>query len=1841
MLGLCVSKCFINLNAQNCGFEEVRSYLHSQDSNYHKQKHQADLNWWSYWRVNHEADFGFKPYNGVEGRGTCPKARIIIPVAVHVIHNGGAENISLAQAQNAIDAMNEHYANVLGASDPLAVNTGIQFALARFDRVQNALTVHKKPTETGQMMGLKMADADTFINIWVVKQILDANGNDIGVNGYATYPGNMFAGGRQGVVVRYNWFGNVETFGSPLHNRSYGDVLSHEVGHYLGLLHPFEGGCAGLDAGNAYAEGDLCMDVPAVTQADTNHAGYINTCRETYSLAPFGPNPPDQKQLFMDYTSPEYKTSFTNDQTKLMYARLEQYHPSLGSPLYMPAGYPTSCVSAAHIDGNTGACKGDEIKLSTYNLSSTGGNPTYSWKLYKGNTLVTTYNGGPNFSYTPDTGIYSLYLQVTNDGKKTYDTIRSQIEVLDCSKKLASTKGNWEFAQLAGLRFTPTKGIRDLGPSTNTSSSAPNINAPENSACMSDSLGNLLFYAAPAPTNSFLDKNGSLRVWGKNYIEIQGSPLDSVNLTAIQAALIVPYPDSTGKYYLLYNTQNADFCYLAVVDPRDSGTNSFGKRYYGRVTRKNDFITLPDSVFGSNAQCGEVLSAVPQCNPKYHWLLLHNKTDGKLGVFNIATGEPSYHSYFATSFTGYELQAIFNTQGTKFHFGTNIYNFDRSTGTISLHKQLGIPNLDKVWGAMWSADGQVLYRTEGFNNGDFFIYQYDLQSGDTLLNRTLIDKSATYKVMQLGPDGRIYIATDNQPYLAEVQNPNAMNYSSANDCKYEPVGVLLKKGTSGGTSNWASLPNLINAEKEVIDKAKITFTTINKNCKTVIVEPNICCASSYKWLWGDGQTSTGRTATHTYSNTGIYTIGLVINGTDTVYKQDTAQFTAAHKVLNGRDTVCNNAQLQEFSTVFRTIYTYQWKITNGSISSTDGNRMGVFPGIGNSTVKVITTNSRNGCKDSATKTLVVPPPVANNLIDSSQILCNTGQLQNITGQTPTGGNGTYGYTWWIQPHANGVWRKLSSTGHSLTAINNDSSYKYVRMVKSGTCTYPSNHLSKIWIADLAKFQKRDSSCSIILETVNANNFGISVSYQWQKSEDSIIWSNVSGATGTSYIVNRVSVSGYIRLKVNASNCTVYSAGYKPLPEFTIIEQPKDLAISGDMSGYLNCTVKNNYNGQIKYQWQKYSVSLNGWTNIPNEKHYDILLNAQNVLHNEQYRCNIQNACGQTLTRESTVKKVTGPQIITIDSIKSSTSGTPIKLKCQWTGERNVCYAVWQRSKNPVGGNWDSVGMTIEDSFTVIPEFTRCSQKQYYRVVLRNLCKPSYDTAYWTKFKGAPISKSIEVGSYQNPSNYADLWIPDSRGDRFVNTGAEPNIPDSNNYTGSYYLWNRIYLTKGVLVNDWKDRENVQCDRDTNFIHTMVYNRGNTRSDGGKVYFYWTVMSINEDWKYSWTGLADRKNPGNNLRYKLGNRINKTGVDIDAEAIKKWGIPGIPPGDSLMITYAWVQADTSPQNHWYGGVVNGQVRYAHEVGMCLLARIQECESESFGMTYPEKIALSNNAPGGAITYNGNIGYNITHNNNITSANFRLAYMTYPNSDTTQSWTLGAPPPSDDTNHIVPVYYTLCTDEPNFYTNAEFVFNVTDDFWNVFDSMSRPGNGFYSINNNEIVITDPCATIGPVYLPDTILPMFGMNVRYKPGSNPNGTPIDAKFDFKQFKLDGTMVGMASYGVHSVSNSMGNQGGGPGAPQSNVIEANDSSIRLTVNPNPALESTMVEYYSTPYTFVTIELYNNLGKVLKVLYSGNTDEQGKIECILDVNDFPAGIYIVQSNQAGVKQQQKVVVVK
>ncbi|MCB0548252.1 MAG: hypothetical protein KDD19_11780, partial [Phaeodactylibacter sp.] len=129
------------------------------------------------------------------GRG--PLVQHTLPVVVHIIHNGGSENISDGQAADAIQHLNDAFANVGYYNPATGVDTEIAFCLARrtpqgeattgINRVQSALTNLNNSTDDLAMKALSRWDPTRYINVWVVNEICSNNG--CGVAGYAYLPG--------------------------------------------------------------------------------------------------------------------------------------------------------------------------------------------------------------------------------------------------------------------------------------------------------------------------------------------------------------------------------------------------------------------------------------------------------------------------------------------------------------------------------------------------------------------------------------------------------------------------------------------------------------------------------------------------------------------------------------------------------------------------------------------------------------------------------------------------------------------------------------------------------------------------------------------------------------------------------------------------------------------------------------------------------------------------------------------------------------------------------------------------------------------------------------------------------------------------------------------------------------------------------------------------------------------------------------------------------------------------------------------------------------------------------------------------------------------------------------------------------------------------------------------------------------------------------------------------------------------------------------------------------------------------------------------------------------------
>ena len=251
---------------------------------------------------------------------------LIIPTVVHIIHIGEplgiGTNISEAQILSAINALNEDFRKVEGTNGfGLGVDTEIEFCLAKRDHSgnpSNGITRSNGSGIPGYLEdGIKSGNIgvgadetevkasvawprDEYLNIFVVTEI-DGNDGGNGTQGYAYFP---FDNVRDGVTVLYNTFG---TEGNLKAWANLNRILTHEVGHYLGLYHTFHNTNSVSACENEVsceAEGDQVCDTPPTV---TNSG-----CQTTPACANA------QIENYMDYTGQECKNTFTAGQTSRM-----------------------------------------------------------------------------------------------------------------------------------------------------------------------------------------------------------------------------------------------------------------------------------------------------------------------------------------------------------------------------------------------------------------------------------------------------------------------------------------------------------------------------------------------------------------------------------------------------------------------------------------------------------------------------------------------------------------------------------------------------------------------------------------------------------------------------------------------------------------------------------------------------------------------------------------------------------------------------------------------------------------------------------------------------------------------------------------------------------------------------------------------------------------------------------------------------------------------------------------------------------------------------------------------------------------------------------------------------------------------------------------------------------------------------------------------------------------------------------------------------------------------------------------------------------------------------------
>ncbi len=242
----------------------------------------------------------------------------VIPVAVNVIYSfvGDPHNISDAVIASQMTVLNDDFR---GRSS--GIDTEIEFCLAGVNRILYAdLMNFDRQLNDLQLKDSIQEDPARFLNVWVVASIADTNG---GTRAYATFP-NHFAAHPEldGIVIDSDNFGTI-----PIIANAYdeGRTLVHEIGHWLSLLHVFQGGCD--NNSTCATEGDCCCDTPPQAARLYGCQTGKNTCKDD------NPDKNDPVRNYMGYSDDQCMRTFTECQKARMHLALETFRPDAWFPI--------------------------------------------------------------------------------------------------------------------------------------------------------------------------------------------------------------------------------------------------------------------------------------------------------------------------------------------------------------------------------------------------------------------------------------------------------------------------------------------------------------------------------------------------------------------------------------------------------------------------------------------------------------------------------------------------------------------------------------------------------------------------------------------------------------------------------------------------------------------------------------------------------------------------------------------------------------------------------------------------------------------------------------------------------------------------------------------------------------------------------------------------------------------------------------------------------------------------------------------------------------------------------------------------------------------------------------------------------------------------------------------------------------------------------------------------------------------------------------------------------------------------------------------------------------------
>ncbi len=574
----------------------------------------------------------------------------------------------------------------------------------------------------------------------------------------------------------------------------------------------------------------------------------------------------------------------------------------------------------------------------------------------------------------------------------------------------------------------------------------------EGCASIADASGNLLFY-----TDGVTVYNQS------NAVMANGTGLNGT-LTPTQSSIILKKPGSATLYYIFTVTGNNNInfagAHYSIVDMSlASGQGS---------------VTIKNAVLSQNSM-SEKLTATKHCNGVDWWVLYKEN--------NYQNAQPFFRAYLLTS-VGVNTTAVLSPSSTwtsnvayydigqmklspngkklgSALYNANInlmnnsafelYDFDNTTGVVSNSLALSVGNqtLVNAWwggyGCEFSPDGTKFYGSRLYNNvqNNGGLFQWDLCAGSPqaiVASQTTIATPSInanwFASMQLGPDGKIYLARWGQSALAVINNPNALGLA----CNFVDLAQSISPNTS-----YYGLPNFPGSFfNQPPPQPPFTHTVSNSyGCQTAsFTAPPIAqnftligCAGNgfsltgFQWFFGDPSSGANNTSTvtnpfHAYTSLGTYTAMLVLQyscggGTDTL--KQVINVNQPCISVNSTSITCANlgsATVTALNGVGPFSYTWMPTAQTNSVAN------GLSPGSYTITVFDFGNNFTYTSQIAFTSLI----PLTGTVVHSNSLACfavsnGTGAAINISG-----GSGSENYIW-----SNGIITHTASNPNNLSA----------------------------------------------------------------------------------------------------------------------------------------------------------------------------------------------------------------------------------------------------------------------------------------------------------------------------------------------------------------------------------------------------------------------------------------------------------------------------------------------------------------------------------------------------------------------------------------------------------------------------------------------------------------------------------------------------------------------------------------------------------------------------------------------------------------------------------------